>query len=354
MTTGVSGDPGGARAGFDPSPETLRRRLSSFIESRTACAPNIEALRRYPSGMSWMTFGFDAQVGSDASAPLILRVGDPHGLLAPYSARPEFLALTALAGQPGLPIPMAFWYSDDDRDLGAPFIVTQRVAGTTPLPWQSSIVAGGPRDVGVAHDFTDALAAIHRYDWRAGAMEPLARGVTGDNAARRVVERWALHAQCDGARAPPQMRYAMRWLEAHAPRSDRVCVVHGDYRVGNFLQQDGRISAILDWELVHLGDRHEDLAWASSRTFSGGTGRVGGLIPHEEFFARYEAMSGLRVDRQAVDYYEVLTQFKLAALLLGGMRRIDDGRARDIRMAAAGFQLTRTLLDLGRSIEALR
>jgi aminoglycoside phosphotransferase (APT) family kinase protein len=84
----------------------------------------------------------------------------------------------------------------------------------------------------------------------------------------------------------------MRWLDANAPVSDRITVVHGDYRVGNFLRQGGRITAILDWELVHLGDPHEDLAWAGLRAFSPGSRRVGGLIDLDVFHSRYSASSG--------------------------------------------------------------
>jgi len=337
----------------DLSPAVLRERLSSFIESRTGRRAKVSELHRFPAGMSWSTFGFEADAESESAAALILRLGDPGGLLAPYTAKPEFLALTSLGGQARLPIPKAFWYSDDESILGAPFIVSQRMPGQAPLPWRSA-TSSADDDRTVARDFTDALAAIHAFDWRASPVSALAEGVTPANAARRALDWWVEKCGCDDVEAPPQMRYAMRWLQANAPASDRVCVVHGDYRVGNFLQADGRISAILDWELVHLGDRHEDLAWASSRTFSAGTGRVGGLIAPDEFFGRYEAQSGLSVDRQAVAYYEVLAQFKMAALQYGGARRIEDGRASDVRMAAMGFQLTRTLLDLGRSMEAVQ
>jgi aminoglycoside phosphotransferase (APT) family kinase protein len=146
------------------------------------------------------------------------------------------------------------------------------------------------------------------------------------------------------------MHYAMRWLQAHAPVAQRITVVHGDYRVGNFLQHEGRITAILDWELVHLGDPHEDLAWAGLRTFAAGTTRIGGLIDREEFYRRWEARTGLKVNLAAVRYYEVLVQFKMAAMLMGAMIRVQTGRSRDVRMAAMGFQLTSTLMELNKLI----
>ena len=55
-----------------------------------------------------------------------------------------------------------------------------------------------------------------------------------------------------------------------APTVDRVSIVHGDYRAGNFLFSPTtlQISAILDWELAFLGDRHADLAYVIDPLFS--------------------------------------------------------------------------------------
>jgi aminoglycoside phosphotransferase (APT) family kinase protein len=126
--------------------------------------------------------------------------------------------------------------------------------------------------------------------------------------------------------------------------------VHGDYRVGNFLQSNGHITAILDWELVHLGDPHEDLAWAGLRVFAGGSPRIGGLVEREMFYSRYAQRTGFTLIPQVLRFYEVLGLFKSAAMLVGAVHRIETGQARDIRMASMGFQLTSTLLEINRLI----
>lgn len=277
------------------------------------------------------------------------------GLQAPYSAEPEFHSLTALAGVRGLPIPQALAFSDDEYVLGAPFLVTQRMYGDTPMPWKGAAdERGEAMNRSLGSDFADALAAIHAFDWRASETAkrlPPKALVNVANTAVLELNRWAKHADLPGKRTPPQMHYAERWLETNAPVADRITVVHGDYRVGNFLQRDGRITAILDWELVHLGDPHEDIAWAGSRTFSGGTTRIGGLIEREAFYDRYQQQTGFVVRPERVRYYEALVQFKMAALLIDALQRIESGRADDIRMAAMGFQLAPILLELNRLIE---
>jgi len=83
-----------------------------------------------------------------------------------------------------------------------------------------------------------------------------------------------------------------------------------------------------------------------------GSNRVGGLVEREVFHARYSARSGLRVDPRKLRYYEVLMQFKSAAMLLGAARRVHSGRAADVRMAAMGFQLAPTQMEMLRLLEA--
>ena len=81
---------------------------------------------------------------------------------------------------------------------------------------------------------------------------------------KALIDRWAM-------RPYPLADYGIRWLKAHQPEAPCVTIVHGDYRTGNFLEVGGRITAILDWELVHLGDPHEDLAWVSLPMYKGGS-----------------------------------------------------------------------------------
>ncbi|RYX91462.1 MAG: phosphotransferase family protein [Comamonadaceae bacterium] len=339
---------------FDPAAQELPARLENWLALRWGKPVSVSGLQRFPAGMSWVTIGFLASSPGEAPLQLILRVGDPGGLFSPYTSKPEYEALAALSSVPGLPIPKAYEHSDDLSILGAPFLITQRVHGDTPTPW------GGPgaRDEGanqsLGRDFADALGAIHAFDWTGTPLAAWANGkaspITTATTALHETHYWARHANLGVGPTPPQMHYAMRWLASRAPAAERITIVHGDYRVGNFLQHDGRITAILDWELVHLGDPHADLAWAGLRTFAAGTTRVGGLIGREEFYARWESKTGLRVRPDVVSYYQVMVQFKMAAMLMGAMIRVKTGRSRDVRMAAMGFQLTTTLMELNKLI----
>jgi aminoglycoside phosphotransferase (APT) family kinase protein len=363
MASALAVQDGQLTMSFDARSPDLAPRLRGFLESHWNKGVQIEGLQRFSAGMSWITLGFTANVVDDSllsetatqQRELILRIGDPGGLLAPYRAEPEFVALTALADEPDLPIPGAVAYSDDYEVLGAPFLITERVQGDAPMPWKGADADRSAADVAtLGRDFAAALGAIHAFDWRRSRMGELASEVPLAEIAAHEVQVWAQHADVSSRTTQPQMRYAMHWLLANAPVAERSTIVHGDYRVGNFLQKDGRITAILDWELMHFGDPHEDLAWAGLRTFAGGTKKVGGLIDRDEFHSLYSKRSGFKVVEPRLRYYEVLVQFKMAAMLIGAVRRIESGRARDVRMAAMGFQLAPTLLELNRLIEDAR
>jgi aminoglycoside phosphotransferase (APT) family kinase protein len=96
----------------------------------------------------------------------------------------------------------------------------------------------------------------------------------------------------------PIIALGLRWLRDNLPERVAPVLNHGDYRLGNLLAEDGRLTGVLDWELAHFGDRHEDLAFACMTVWR--FARIDrpalGLGSLEEWFAAYEAESGARVD----------------------------------------------------------
>jgi len=77
-------------------------------------------------------------------------------------------------------------------------------------------------------------------------------------------------------------------------------LVHGDFRMGNLIVDDSGLAAVLDWELTHIGEAYEDLAWFCIRAWRFGapeTLGAGGLGSVEAFLRAYEEASGTAVDR---------------------------------------------------------
>ena len=136
------------------------------------------------------------------------------------------------------------------------------------------------------------------------------------------------------------MRAALRWLKRNPPPpSQKIAVVHGDYRTGNFLYDEtGAIRAILDWEMSHLGDPLEDLGWAIDPLWSGGNpARPGGMLPRSEAIAVWEKASGLKADPAALFWWEIFASLKGAAIWMSAAREYAEGRNTDPINAFSGW-----------------
>lgn len=333
----------------------LASRISAYLERQVGHAVEVGVIRRFPVGFSWLTFAVPVVglSGTDTEQELILRLGPDYGLFAPYSARPQVLAMRSLEGS-AVPLPKVYWSSDDPAVLGAPFLFCEKVDGTAVVPW---VPANTPEleenyRKRLAEEFIDTLAALHSVPWQGQPIAEMADGITVENAARASVDYWEARIRRWAMRSYPLAEWGIRWLKDHCPVAPRVAIVHGDYRTGNFLEQGGRITAILDWELVHLGDPHEDLGWASLPMYMGGSRFVCRLAEPDWFYSRYGERAGFEVSMSSVRYYRALSLLKLAATHMAAARCFEEGRFDDMRMPAMGSQIGTCLRQMEKTIES--
>ncbi|MCU0670508.1 MAG: phosphotransferase family protein [Myxococcota bacterium] len=323
----------------------LSARLETFLRARIPGADPI-AVRDvvvHTEGFSQETFSFRSEIAGRSEHWVVKR--EPvSGLLEPYDLEPEFRVLHALSGDP-LPSPRTPWFERAAHVLERPFYVMERLPGEVPIPVPGA-GGEGPFDASeraaLAPQLMRALAALHAVDWRARGLDFLGVPGAGDAAAREVA-RWQARIDASGLTPDPVLVEALLWLRRHAPASDHVALLHGDYRLGNWLiERDAagpRLTGILDWEMVHLGDPIEDVAWCISHLWRGQTPRAACLAAPEDLVALYEEAAGFRVDRDVLRYYEVLAVVKMAAIMLTGIRAFRDGRTADLRMAIFDHQL---------------
>ncbi|MEJ8851238.1 phosphotransferase family protein [Variovorax rhizosphaerae] len=236
-----------------------------------------------------------------------------------------------------LPVPTILWIDREARWFPEPAIIYTFVHGVAkPRSGSAGQVVGLGTNFGprlrqlLAPQFLRDLAIIHTADIDSMHFESMELPSVGSqeaarwqlNRARRVWEE-------DRGEDYPLMDVAANWLERNLPVLDRASIVHGDFRSGNFLfdEASGNITAWLDWERGHLGDRHRDLAWMTQRekghlAEDGKTYLVCGLIPLEEFYERYEKASGLTVDPQRLRWYRVLNCFQVVTTTMATMYRV--------------------------------
>lgn len=325
----------------------LPGRLQRFLAAHAGEDVVIGNFRRCSSGFSWSTFSLTATTSAGGSRELILQVGPPTGLLAPYSARPQAAILQALASTAVPVAPLVAW-SDDERHLGAPFFVCQKMPGEPVVPWGLERVPQGERRQ-MAESFVDILGTLHAPDAPVHALQALHPGVTAESATRIEVEAWMERMERWRCRSYPLLTWAGRWLLDNARAAPRVCIAHGDFRLGNFLQQRGHITAVLDWEMVHLGHPHEDLGWLLLAMYNKGSQRLFGELPRLEVLDRYTALSGIGVEPDSLHYFECLAMFKSVALTLAALDSYVRRGFDDMRMAA----MATSVASLARQLDKL-
>ena len=321
--------------------ETLVAGVEALLRSELDDDFTLSAASWLSGGASKLQMAFTlnwSQPGvGRTSTRMVLRM-EPCESITETSRLREFQVIRALDGV--VPLPLAYWVDVEGRFLPYPAIIYGFVDGAPKPSTSNSGVSGvgtffPPAMRGaLGAQFAEHLARIHTFDWRTSELGAFDKPAPGLDAVVWDLNHWERVWEEDINEDVPLIRLAFAWLRANMPPVDHVSVVHGDYRTGNFLftEHDTRISAWLDWEMAYLGDRHGDLAWAIKGLLGGvaedgKTFLVGGLLPREEFFARYEQASGLPVIASVLDFYDIFGTLKIVAICLAsGYRAARNGK----------------------------
>lgn len=134
----------------------------------------------------------------------------------------------------------------------------------------------------------------------------------------------------------PAVEFALAWLEKRLPRDERVVLVHGDFRTGNFLVTPEGLAAILDWEFAHYGSPYEDLSWISVRDWRFGRLDlpIGGFGLRAPFYAAYEEAGGHKVDLNDVLWWEIVGNLRWAVGSVYQGERYLSGEETDLELVA--------------------
>jgi len=125
--------------------------------------------------------------------------------------------------------------------------------------------------------------------------------------------------------------------------------VHGDFRMGNLIVDGSGLAAVLDWELVHVGEVYEDLAWFCIRAWRFGAPldlAAGGLGSIEDFLHAYEKAAGATVDRTAFHWWLVLATLRWGVICRYQAERHLSGQTRSVELATIGRRVCETEWDL--------
>ncbi|MCV7102848.1 phosphotransferase family protein [Mycobacterium palustre] len=347
--------------------ELAAERLAGWLQSKWPRARDItvtDVLIPGAGGLSNETVLFTASwvdAGGPQTRGMVARVQPVRpGVFPEYDLNKEATVITALADHSDVPVPAVYFFEDDPSVFGAPFLVMQRIDGRIPADDPPFTATGWVLDLTpdqrrqMWHNSIDVLAQIHSVDWRALGLEFLdspgnQSGLDAGLAQWRRTFDWAAEGEPN-----PTLEAALHWLDEHRPNPDQPKVLNwGDARVGNIIFSDDLAPAgVLDWEMVALASREQDLGWwlflMRHHTEGVGLPLPAGIPDREETIDYYQRATGHTL--RHLDYYEVLAGTRLAILMVRAAHMMIDAGLLppDSPMAQSNpaSQLVAKLLDL--------
>jgi aminoglycoside phosphotransferase (APT) family kinase protein len=301
-------------------------RLTKYLRERFPEFPaaTVESLSVLPGGFSKQTVLVTA-VNAGANSRFVIRKNLPINPTA-RSVAEEFPLLSAVWAAGTVPIAQPLWLEADAAVFGTPAMAVSMVDGNGDVAGWASDPAKTRR---FADDLARAMAALHRLpvDQVFGGR---AKGKTTEELVASEIDRWYTDWRTWRIQPRPIMEAVYAWLKANipAPRAD-AAIVHSDIGFHNLLIDDGRVTALLDWEFSHPGDPAEDLVYA--RPF------IEQVIDWEAFLERYEAHGGQRPSAAAERFYAVWQGARNSAGCAGAQHAFLTNEGAEARLGVSGM-----------------
>lgn len=321
-----------------PTLEPLGQKLAAYLSGRWGEPVTVSTIEQIPGGASRETYRVGLETGGARHGVILRR--DPKSSLIDTERSLEYRTYEAVHGT-AIPVPEPLILEEDPGPLERPFSLMREITGCESA---TAMLAQPP--------YAAVRERIGERKWQLlgslAAMDPQELGVTDfmevpEHPAARELDYWARVIAEDALHPQPVAEAAIRWLRRHLPEpSGRLCLVHGDYRSGNFLfDGSGEIRGVLDWEMAHVGDPLEDLAWSLDPLWAWPERTLaGGLLPRERAIRVWEEASGMTVDRDAFRWWQVFASLKGLAIWISSTEDFVHGESKEPILAVAGWVMT--------------
>jgi aminoglycoside phosphotransferase (APT) family kinase protein len=289
----------------------------------------VEGLERLSGGASRETWAFRA-----GERGLILR-RDPPGRSGDFGSMGLEAGAIRAAAVAGLAVPEVVAVDDGER-LGTAGLVMARVEGET----VARRILREPGFAGARAALTAQLAAFMAGLHRIGpASVP---GLPEPDPLDYLNE---MYGEVDDV--SPTFDTALRRLARNRPDRRGRVVVHGDLRLGNVIVGPEGLRAVIDWELTHVGDPVEDLAWACVKAWRfGAAPEAAGVGTIDELLSAYEGAGGAPIDCPTFDWWLVEKTLQWGIMCMKQAAAHLSGGSRSVELAAIGRRVAEEEWDL--------
>ncbi|MDP1541096.1 MAG: phosphotransferase family protein [Moraxellaceae bacterium] len=311
------------------SGDALTQFLSRQFDGRSV---QVLKAKKLSGGAVQENWSLDIQVENEVPIALVMRSDAATQVQASLSREQEFRLLQVVYDA-GVTVPRPFWLGDETLSRACFFM--ERVAGTAAghrLVKDDELV---PDRSALAFDIGQQMARLHRVlpdEPRLAFLS--APEVEPARQALAVMAQWL-----DQHHQPhPALRWALCWLQQHCPPACSPVLTHRDLRTGNYMVDQGRLTAVLDWEFAAWSDPGEDLGWfcAACWRFGRVEYEAGGIGPRADFLAGYQAEAGWVPAPEVIRFWEIFAHLRWAIIALQQADRVTIGGERSLELALTG------------------
>jgi aminoglycoside phosphotransferase (APT) family kinase protein len=319
--------------------------LSKTILREIPGATGVTGLHRLSGGASQETWSFNADMEGGKTRRLIMRRA-PHGgtqesttgSRAPgLETEAKVIRYVTKLGVAAPGVPYIFQPSDG---VGRAYLM-EHIEGETiarKILRDPEFAAIRPK---LARQCGQILARLHACD--ISGLDVELRVTTG----RQLLDQY--REIYDGHNYPhPMFDVALKWLDGRIKDTSTPKLVHGDFRHGNLMIAPDGVRAMLDWEIVHIGDPLEDLSWICVNSWRFGVTEkiVGGFGDVEDLLAGYAEAGGHHYTPEDVKAWEVMGSMRWGIMCMGMYQAFATGYDRTVERAAIGRRSSETEIDL--------
>lgn len=321
--------------------QSLQTILTNYLQERFASSVEISNLTLLSGGASLENFALDLFVHQgelQGNHELVLRTDKGSALEGSLSRLQEFNVMQ-VAFENKVKTAEPLWAESDSAIIGHPFYFMRREKGRADPRFVVKVPAKAKENIVL--QLGQVIAAVHNIHPQTNAaldFLPLPNNTSDPYFPARSSISDIRRLAGELPDNYPALELCLNWLEKNMPATDSLVLVHGDFRTGNFLIDGQEVTALLDWEFAHYGDRHQDLAWVSMRDWRFGKIKqpIGGLSERFSFYKAYEQAGGISVDPFKVFYWEVMGNARWAVGAHQQAERHLSGQDKGIEFAAIG------------------
>lgn len=264
----------------------------------------------------------------------VLRTDAESAVDVSMSRAHEFAVLTTVH-EAGVEVPTPFWLCTDLGVIGREFFVMQAVGGTAAghrLVKDDVLVPDRPA---LCRDLGRNLARLHAIKPPSHTLDFLPVPVA-DPAQELITQYLGFLDALPWSF--PAIEWGLRWLQHNKPAPAEACLIHRDFRTGNYMVDQGRVSGILDWEFTAWGDWREDLGWLTARCWRFGKNEnvAGGVGALRDVMAGYADICPQTLSEDELRYWQVMAHVRWAIIAVQQTERHLSGQQHSLELALTG------------------